>query len=141
MWLYIRFATYRRWRFWQKKIIFSDEAYFEFGGCVNKQNCRIWGTEKPHAYIEKPMHPQWVTVWCGFWSRRIIGPFFFEGSKERSLQSMAIVIGPCWTNFCSQKLKRILATFGNQFWNLRNRVWNHSVNIVNFSLLTSKEKN
>ena len=26
---------------------------------------------------------------------------------------MAIVIGPCWTNFCSQKLKRrILATFG-----------------------------
>ena len=25
---------------------------------------------------------------------------------------MAIVIGPCWTNFCSQKLKRrILATF------------------------------
>ena len=22
------------------------------------------------------------------------------------------VIGPCWTNFCSQKLKRILATFG-----------------------------
>ena len=27
--------------------------------------------------------------------------------------NMAIVIGPCWTNFCSQKLKRrILATFG-----------------------------
>ena len=21
---------------------------------VNKQNCRIWGTENPHAYIEKP---------------------------------------------------------------------------------------
>ena len=34
-------------------------------------------------------------------------------SKEKPLQSMAIVIGPCWTNFCSQKLKsRILATFG-----------------------------
>ena len=27
-------------------------------------------------------------------------------SKEIWLQSMAIVIGPCWTNFCSQKLKR-----------------------------------
>ena len=34
-------------------------------------------------------------------------------SNERPLQSMAIVIGPCWTNFCSQKLKRtMLATFG-----------------------------
>ena len=25
-----------------KKIIFSDEAYFDLGGYVNKQNCRIW---------------------------------------------------------------------------------------------------
>ena len=41
------------------------------------------------------MLPKRVTVWCGFWSRSIIGP-----------SSMAIVIGSCWTNFCSQKLKR-----------------------------------
>ena len=49
-----------------KKIIFSDEAYFDFGGYVNKQNCHVWGTEAPHAYIEKPTHPKRVTVWCGF---------------------------------------------------------------------------
>ena len=30
-----------------KKIIFSDEAHFDLGGYVNKQNCRIWGTETP----------------------------------------------------------------------------------------------
>ena len=36
-----------------KKIIFSDETHFDSGGYVNKQNCRIWGTENPHAYIEK----------------------------------------------------------------------------------------
>ena len=35
-----------------KKIIFSDEAQFHLGGYVNKQNCRIWGTENPHAYME-----------------------------------------------------------------------------------------
>ena len=39
-----------------KKIIFSDEAHFDLGGYVNKQNCRIWDTENPHAYIEKPTH-------------------------------------------------------------------------------------
>ena len=106
--------TYRRCRFCQKKIIFSDEAHFDLGGYVSKQNCRICCTENPHAYIEKPMLAKRVTVSCGFWPRGIIGPFFFSKmSKEKPLQPMAIVIGPCWTNFCSQKLKRrILTTFG-----------------------------
>ena len=34
--------------------ILADEAHFDLGGYVNKQNCRNWGTENPHAYIEKP---------------------------------------------------------------------------------------
>ena len=61
-----------------RKVIFSDEAHFHLGGYVNKQNCRIWGSENPHVIMEKPMHPQRVTVWCGMWSGGIIGPFFFE---------------------------------------------------------------
>ena len=35
----------------KKKIIFSDQAYFDLGRYVNKQNCNIWGTENPHARI------------------------------------------------------------------------------------------
>ena len=69
----------------QKKIISSDEAHFDLGGYVNKQNCRIWVTENPYAYIEKPTHPKRVTVWCGFWSRDIIGHFSSQMSKERPL--------------------------------------------------------
>ena len=68
-----------------KKIIFSDEAQFDLGGYVNKHNCRICGTEKPLAYIEKPTQPKWVTVWCGFWSRGIIGPFFFENEQGEAV--------------------------------------------------------
>ena len=64
------------------KIIFSDE---DLGGYGNKQNCRIWDTENPHAYIEKPTHPKLVTVWCGFWSKGIIGPFFFENEQEEAV--------------------------------------------------------
>ena len=63
-----------------KNIIFSDEAYFDLSQYVNKHNCRIWGTN-PHAYIEKPTHPKPVTVWCGFWSRGIIGPLSFENEQ------------------------------------------------------------
>ena len=77
-------STYRRCRFWQKKI-FSDEFHFNLSGYVNKPNCRIWGTENPHTYTEKPMHPTWVTVWCGFWSRGIIGPFFFENEQGEAV--------------------------------------------------------
>ena len=92
-------STYRRCRLWQK-IILSDEAHFDLGGYVNKQNCHIWGTENPHAYLEKPTHRKRVSVWCGFWSRGVIGSFFFENEQ-------------CSTNFYSQKLnRRILATFG-----------------------------
>ena len=40
-----------------KKVIFSDEAHFDLGGYVNKQNGRIWGTGN-HAYIKKPTNPK-----------------------------------------------------------------------------------
>ena len=97
-------------RFWQK-IIFSDD--FDLGGHVNKQNCRIWDTENPHANIEKPTHTKQVSVWCGFWSRGIFGPFFFENEQKEAFTVNGDRFGPCWKNFCSQKLKRrILATFG-----------------------------
>ena len=49
-------STYRRCRFWQNKIIFSDEPHFDVGGYINKQNCLIWGTVNPYAYIKKPSH-------------------------------------------------------------------------------------
>ena len=78
-------STYRRCRFWQKEVIFSDEAYFVLGRYLNKQSCCIWGPENPHAYIEKPTHPKRVTVWCRFWSTGIIGPFFFENEHGEAV--------------------------------------------------------
>ena len=34
-------------------IIFSDEAHFDLGGYVNKENFRIWGIENAHAYTSR----------------------------------------------------------------------------------------
>ena len=78
-------STYRRYRFWQKRVIFSDEAHFDLGGYVNKQNWRIWGTENPHVIIEKPTHRKLVTIWCRFWSRGIIRPFFFKNEQGEAV--------------------------------------------------------
>ena len=46
---------------------------------------RIWSTENPHAYIEKPMHPKRNTVLCGFWFRGIIESFFFENEQVEAV--------------------------------------------------------
>ena len=37
------------------------------------------------AYIEKPTQPKRVTVWCGFWSRGIIEPFYFENEQGQAV--------------------------------------------------------
>ena len=73
----------------------------------------FWGTDNPYAYIEKPTHPKLVTVWCGFWSRDIIGYFFFENEQEEAVTVNVDRYRAMLYEFCSQKLrKRILATFG-----------------------------
>lgn len=68
-----------------QNIIFSDEAHFLLNGFVNKQNCRIWGSENPRVINEREMYAQRVTVWCGFWSGGVIGPYFFEDQEGRAV--------------------------------------------------------
>ncbi|GFW39911.1 transposable element Tc3 transposase [Trichonephila clavipes] len=50
----------------------SDEAHFWLNGYVNKQNCRIWSEANPHVYVETPLHPEKLTVWCALWAGRIL---------------------------------------------------------------------
>ncbi|GFV50931.1 hypothetical protein TNCV_2602521 [Trichonephila clavipes] len=51
-----------------KRISFSDEAHFWLNGYVNKQNCRIWSEANPQVYVETPLHPEKLTVWCALWA-------------------------------------------------------------------------
>ena len=64
------------------RIIFSDEAHFWLDGYVNRQNYRIWGSEKPDIIQTKPLHPKKLTVWCGLSAKGIIGPIFIETSID-----------------------------------------------------------
>ena len=65
-----------------EKLIMTDEAHFNLSGFINKQNYRFWGTQQPQVMIEKPLHPERVSVWCGLSSQRIYGPYFFDGSID-----------------------------------------------------------
>ncbi|GFX60914.1 putative transposable element [Trichonephila clavipes] len=58
-----------------------DEAHFWLKGYINKQNCRIWSETNPQVYVETPLHPEKLTVWCALWAGGIIGPYFFKNDE------------------------------------------------------------
>ncbi|GFY26375.1 transposable element Tc3 transposase [Trichonephila clavipes] len=68
-----------------KRILFSDEAHFWLNGYVNKQNCRIWSEANPQVYVETPLHPEKLTVWCALWADGIIGPYFFKNDEGHNV--------------------------------------------------------
>ncbi|GFV75749.1 putative DD41D transposase [Trichonephila clavipes] len=68
-----------------KRILFSDEAHFWLNGYVNKQNCRIWSEANPRVYVETPLHPEKLTVWCTLWAVGIIGPYFFKNDEGHNV--------------------------------------------------------
>ncbi|UYV73778.1 hypothetical protein LAZ67_11000900 [Cordylochernes scorpioides] len=67
-----------------------DEAYFSLNREVNIQNSRIWATEIPRIFTEMPLHQPRVTVWCGFTSSFIIGPFFFGKINGRTFKTVSV---------------------------------------------------
>lgn len=62
----------------RRGLIMTDEAHFYLDGNVMKQNCRIWGTERPTEVVFRQGQSAHVTVWCGVASWGIVGPYFFE---------------------------------------------------------------
>ncbi|GFX45491.1 uncharacterized protein TNCV_2740281 [Trichonephila clavipes] len=54
-------------------------------GYVNKQNCRIWSEVNPQVYVETPLHPEKLTVWCALWAGGIIGPYFFKNDEGHNV--------------------------------------------------------
>ncbi|GFV76837.1 transposable element Tc3 transposase [Trichonephila clavipes] len=68
-----------------KRILFIDEAHFWLNGYVNKQNCRIWSEANPQVYVETPLHPEKLTVWCALWAGGIIGPYFFKNHEGHNV--------------------------------------------------------
>ncbi|GFV76065.1 putative DD41D transposase [Trichonephila clavipes] len=62
-----------------------DEAHFWLNGYINKQNCRIWSEANPQVYVETPLHPEKLTVWCALWTGGIIGPYFFKNDEDHNV--------------------------------------------------------
>ncbi|GFU68986.1 uncharacterized protein TNCV_3398731 [Trichonephila clavipes] len=88
-----------------KRILFSDEAHFWLNGYVNKQNCRIWSEANPQVYVETPLRPEKLTVWCALWAGGIIGPYFFKNDEGHNVTVNGDRYRAMITNFFIPELK------------------------------------
>ncbi|GFW76742.1 putative DD41D transposase [Trichonephila clavipes] len=70
---------------WNGSRLADDEAHFWLNGYVNKQNYRIWSEANPQVYVETPLHPEKLTVWCALWAGGIIGPYFFKNDEGHNV--------------------------------------------------------
>ncbi|GFV76072.1 uncharacterized protein TNCV_1456691 [Trichonephila clavipes] len=39
----------------------------------------------PQVYVETPLHPEKLTVWCALWAGGIIGPYFFKNDEGHNV--------------------------------------------------------
>ncbi|GFX97829.1 uncharacterized protein TNCV_4904801 [Trichonephila clavipes] len=39
----------------------------------------------PQVYVETPLHPEKLTVWCALWAGGIIGPYFFRNDEGHNV--------------------------------------------------------
>ncbi|GFU79262.1 putative transposable element [Trichonephila clavipes] len=97
---------------WTRRILFSDEAYFWLKGYVNKQNCRIWSEANPQVYLETPLHPEKLTVWCALWSGGIIGPYFFKNEDHNVTVNVRATVDLLKDTFGD----RLISRFGPVNW-------------------------
>ena len=110
-------STYRRYRFWH---LFRWSSFWSWRACKQAKLSHL-GRKNPHAYIKKPTHPKWVTVF---------GSFFFENEQGEAVT----VNGDRYRAMLNEFLRRILAKFGFNRTALRATQPNpHSMFCVLFS--------
>ncbi|GFV03360.1 transposable element Tcb2 transposase [Trichonephila clavipes] len=80
------------------------QTHFWLNGYVNKQNCRIWSEANPQVYVETPLHPEKLTIWCAFWAGGIFGPYFFKNDEGHNVTVNGDWYRAMITNFFTPEL-------------------------------------
>ncbi|GFY01638.1 uncharacterized protein TNCV_2608211 [Trichonephila clavipes] len=97
-----------------KRILFSDEVLFWLNGYVNKQNCSIWSEANPQVYVETPLHPEKLTVWCALWAGGIIGPYFFKNDEGHNVTELWFQQDGATCHTACATIDLLKDTFGNR---------------------------
>ncbi|GFX25656.1 transposable element Tc3 transposase [Trichonephila clavipes] len=58
-----------------------------------------WSEANSQVYVETPLHPEKLTVWCVLWADGIIGPYFFKNDEGHNVTVNADRYRAMITNF------------------------------------------
>ncbi|GFU92363.1 DUF4817 domain-containing protein [Trichonephila clavipes] len=50
-----------------------------------RQQTKLPHLDNPQVYVETPLHPEKLTVWCTLWAGGIIGPYFFRNDEGHNV--------------------------------------------------------
>jgi len=64
-------------------LVVSDKAYFYLTESLNRQNNRIWETERPTIGIDKPLHSEKILFFFSISATQIYGPYYFSTSVNQ----------------------------------------------------------
>ncbi|GFV22147.1 putative transposable element [Trichonephila clavipes] len=70
------------------------------------KNCRIWSEANPQVYVETPLHPEQVTVWCALRAGGIIRPYFFKNDEGHNVTVNGDRYRAMITNFVIPELNK-----------------------------------
>lgn len=101
VWAMARIENDPQWLF---NVFWTDEAHFTLHGDVNTQDTHIWATTNPREYTTHALQSPKVTVWCGFTSSFIVGPFFFEEPCPKSGWKTCTVTHECYLALLREKV-------------------------------------
>ncbi|GFU96969.1 uncharacterized protein TNCV_3319321 [Trichonephila clavipes] len=73
-----------------RKIIPEFSLVWQFIKTIIKQGVDASNGPKttsanPQVYVETPLHPEKLTVWCALWVGGIIGPYFFKNDEGHNV--------------------------------------------------------
>ncbi|GBN26204.1 Zinc finger protein 45 [Araneus ventricosus] len=91
-------------------IIWTDEACFSRNGMFNRQNIHNWSLENPRYAVEVRHQLRWsITVWCGIFNDKLIGPAFYEETLtgQRYMELLQDVITDFVENLPLQQLRNV----------------------------------
>ncbi|GFT75598.1 transposable element Tc3 transposase [Trichonephila clavipes] len=79
----------RKRTFFQSAFVLKKKPLLESCGSALLVEWLRQQTKLPHlhlqVYVETPLHPEKLTVWCALWAGGIIGPYFFKNDKSHNV--------------------------------------------------------
>ncbi|GFV81930.1 uncharacterized protein TNCV_3151292 [Trichonephila clavipes] len=59
--------------------------FIELNSISRNHPSNIIEAVNPQVYVETPLHPEKLTVWCALWTGGIIGPYFFKNDEGHNV--------------------------------------------------------